>query len=1179
MGRICLGGSVRIEAEGTTFEGEGLGRAGRLALAYLVENRHRPVSRHELAELCWGDELPRSWEQLVRGVVAKVRAAFDAVGLPPQEVLVTGFGGYRLHLPPEMVVDVEAAETHVANAVEALQADEPDVAAKEAGLALEIAAAGFLPGADGPWAETRSAELRELRLRALELASAAAAGLGDWDGARGRAEAALELEPYRESAHVALVSALAGGGRRVEALRAYERCRTVLGEELGLRPAAHAQAVYAAVLAQDGPPSTATGPPAPLPLPPALASVAGAGSFVGRREERAALEATLERARIGARQLVLVSGEAGIGKTRLIAEFAAAAHAAGARVLYGRVDEELGIPYAPVGDALAGYVATAPTAELAAHAARHGADIAHLVTAFGARLADLPGAIRHGEQVDRHRLLAAAADLVGSATVAAPVVLLLDDLHWSAAGGLLLLRHLISACAHLPLLIVGTHRDGEASAALVDLLAQLRREPGVVRLGLRGLDATDVAAYVAAERGSTEAIDATLARRVHEETAGHPFFVGELVRHLADEVRLGVPAGVVEVVKARLARRSPACQRALVQAAVTGTSFTFGLLTRLLPDDADAVLDALEEAVDAAFVAETDRPGHYRFSHAIVRAALYDDLSRARRARLHLAVGEALEGLDDEVSADRTAALAYHFCEAAPFCGGRRGADHALAAARSAMRQLAWEDAASLAELGLEALARDAEPDLERRYQLLMALAIARLRPSPDAHDDIAAAGLAAAEVASALGCPERRGYAALVCLSQYIVDCEDTRAARVHAREALAALPADAYGMRALLLAVMERPWDRLSSLTSSREAVRLARRSEDPVVLGRVLYEHCARLEGTPHVEERLHLADELVSLPLPADADVVPAKAGLRVRAAARLAAGDRHGYEADRSAYVRSLRELRTLRKDEQPFTQILLALLDGRFAAAEALLPGPEVVDPGSTCRRGVPAWGVISYQQRWAVLGREIGRTAEVIPALQTHRDRSPADRTVHAMLAQAHVEIGDVATAGDCLATVERLGLSDLPDRAYTLACLAEAAAGLPDAAWAERLLPLLREHAGQLVVGRLTSACQGAADRYVGQLAAAVGAWDEADARFRAAADLEGRVGAPPLVARTQAWHAAMLIRRGEDGDRQAAEDLLELVLEITDRLGMVPLHQQARGLLRGSTAGFGDLRSMKA
>jgi predicted ATPase/DNA-binding SARP family transcriptional activator/Tfp pilus assembly protein PilF len=361
---IALAGRVAVETDGAGLDAGGLGRLGRVALAYLVAERHRPVTRDELAEVLWGDDLPRSWETSLRGVALRLRGLLGAAGLVPTEALTSAYGCWQLRLPAGTVVDTETVPVDLARAEEALAEGRAADARALAEGAATVAGRGFLPEAAGAWVERRQAELRELHQRALETASDAAAGAGDWAGALRWAEEAVEAAPLRESSYLRLMNAHAGAGNRGEALRAYERCRRVLAEELGVSPSPSTEAAYVALLGEE-PPAQApddTGPGLPLPLT----------RLVGRDAELAAIEKALAGAR-----LLTLTGTGGVGKTRLA--LAAATDLAG-----DYADGACLVELAPLADAdllpqqvltalgLREETGQAPAATLAAHLrARH----------------------------------------------------------------------------------------------------------------------------------------------------------------------------------------------------------------------------------------------------------------------------------------------------------------------------------------------------------------------------------------------------------------------------------------------------------------------------------------------------------------------------------------------------------------------------------------------------------------------------------------------------------------------------------------------------------------------------------------------------------------------------------------------------------------------------------------
>ena len=307
MLRIFLSGRVAVEADGITLDTAGLGRLGRIALAYLVSERHRPVTRDELAEVLWGDDLPRSWETSLRGVALRLRGLLGSAGLVPAEALTSAYRCWQLHLPPTTVVDVETVATDLVRAEKAVADSRPGEAGALAREAAAVAGRGFLPETTGAWVEHRQAELRELFVRALEVESDAAAAAADWPSALRAAEEAVSVEPFRESAHLRLMQAHAGAGNRGEALRAYERCRRVLADQLGVNPSPATEAAYVALLGDEPESSRESrraGPDTNLPF--ALTRL------VGRDEELAAIEKALAGTR-----LLTLTGTGGVGKTRL----------------------------------------------------------------------------------------------------------------------------------------------------------------------------------------------------------------------------------------------------------------------------------------------------------------------------------------------------------------------------------------------------------------------------------------------------------------------------------------------------------------------------------------------------------------------------------------------------------------------------------------------------------------------------------------------------------------------------------------------------------------------------------------------------------------------------------------------------------------------------------------------
>jgi predicted ATPase len=472
------------------------------------------------------------------------------------------------------------------------------------------------------------------------------------------------------------------------------------------------------------PPTLAPGvaePPPPLPLPSLLT---GAGRvFVDRESELDRLRVGWMEARAGRRRVLLVGGEPGVGKSRLAAALAGEVGAGGAVVLAGRCDEDLGVPYQPFVEAFRHLVDHTPDPHLVPRPGRFGGELNRLVPELAERIPGLPPPLRSDPETERYRFFDAVAAWLSATSSDAPVLLVLDDLQWAAKPTLLLLRHVVRSPASMRLLVVGTYRDTELGPAdpLSELLADLRRDGAVERLSLSGLDEAGVLAVM--ERAAGHDLDEEeqdVAHAVHQETEGKPFFVWEVLRHLAETgavvrqegrwvterpvAELGIPEGVRDVVGHRLSRLSVG---------------------------EETLLSAVEEAIGARLV--TEAPGgasRYRFAHALVRATLYDGLAAARRAALHRRLVEAIESIHAVHLDDYLPALAHH-CARGAAPGSQemvKAVTYAIGAGDRALAQLAHDEAVVWYRQALELLDVSA---LGRRCRTLRAAHLARRGPAP----------------------------------------------------------------------------------------------------------------------------------------------------------------------------------------------------------------------------------------------------------------------------------------------------------------------------------------------------------------------------------------------------------------------------------------------------------------
>jgi DNA-binding winged helix-turn-helix (wHTH) protein/tetratricopeptide (TPR) repeat protein len=450
----------------------------------------------------------------------------------------------------------------------------------------------------------------------------------------------------------------------------------------------------------------------------------GMHEFVGRQEELAAMDRAWQRVRTGSRRVMLVAGEAGIGKTRLIGEFARRCLSTTTTTLVGHCDEEALTPYQPFVEALTQLLDQFTDAELTQQM-RDGdltPEVARLVPNLTARIPELDSGAVVDPESERFRLFQAVDRLFSSASQRTALLILLDDLHWADKSSLLLLRHLARGTPSTSMFLIGTYRsDGVERTALGALLADLQRDQVAARLALPGLTVDDVERLVEAITGRRPA--RAFMKSLTSETSGNPFFIREVVQHLKDAGDLDqvdgtkpasptaksfVPDSVKEVINQRLVRLSEQCNRALSLASVLGREFRLDVLARVGAFDEDELLEALEAALAAGLlVEEHDVQGRFSFSHALIREVLYEKLSVARRIRLHCRIAEVLENTSSP-DALPLADLAYHFVQAAPLNGYERAVDYATRAAREATESLAHEEASQFYELALQALAHRA---------------------------------------------------------------------------------------------------------------------------------------------------------------------------------------------------------------------------------------------------------------------------------------------------------------------------------------------------------------------------------------------------------------------------------------------------------------------------------------
>jgi class 3 adenylate cyclase/tetratricopeptide (TPR) repeat protein len=897
-------------------------------------------------------------------------------------------------------------------------------------------------------------------------------------------------------------------------------------------------------------------------------------AYVGRVAERETLANMWRQASDQGMSLALISGEAGVGKTRLSAQLALDAHGEGATVLYGRCDEDLGVPYQPWAQAVNHLVIEARQPMLDAHVDRFGGDLARLAPALRDRVRSLPSPRDSDPETERYLMYAAVAGLLEAAGEREPLLLILDDLHWADPPTLSLLRHVLAAGSSMRALVVGTYRDSDLSRdhPLTAFLADLHRDRGGERIKLTGLDTVDVLSLIEALAGhDLEEDGRALAEEITRESAGNPFFAGELIRHMTEagaivhedggrwrvvgEVsELGLPQSVREVIGRRVERLGQDGRTALTAAAVIGRDFDLDLLVAVVDLPHGRLLDLLDEAVAASLLQEgSGRAGRFTFVHALVAHTLYEGLGATRRAVLHREVAEALEEQCGDEPGERLGELAGHWAAAVVGGDTTNATDYARRAAERALEQLAPDEAVRWYGKALE-LGEASADNRSERCELLIGLGEAQRQiGNPESRRTL----LDAARLAQELGDTDHLAGAVLANSQGWVTasrfDAVDSE--RVQALEAAAqALPPDD-ARRAQVLALLAYELHQGGNEERCRElaaeAIATARAAGDAAALAQTLANASAATWGTDTLQQRREVSDELAELVQSLENPRLVFWAALR-RMVVGLQAGERAQVE---SSLTRIRAVAASVPEPSIAWTRLKLesiwSLVEGDLQASERwAIEAYEVATSSGEPDAETSFAGHMSRVRYFQ------GRYAEIVePALAGAReaDGLPSWRAAAAL---ALIESGRTDEARDMALSEDVRSLRR--DEFWFIAMLvwAQVCSRLPVRDRAQEVYELLAPFSGQLAAGG--TILSGSVDWALGALATALERYEDADRHFAAAAALEANLGAPLLLARTNAAWALALIGRGQPGDLDRAQNLLDQAEEVAERLG-------ARGVAR--------------
>jgi DNA-binding SARP family transcriptional activator/energy-coupling factor transporter ATP-binding protein EcfA2 len=983
----------------------------RRLLAALVVQVGEVVSTDHLIEVLWGDRPPQSATKALQTHVSRLRAALAGCG--GHEPLRTRVPGYVLVVEPGQL-DAERFERLVGTARR--QGDPTRrVALVDEALALwrgpalaEFAAEDF--------ARAEAARLEGLRQVSVELRAEAQLELGQNAEVAVELEAVCEDQPLRETPHAQRMLALHRAGRSPEALAVYQAFRARLAHELGLDPSPALQDLERQILQHDpeltGPsvrnaviPELAERVDAPaadvrldVPVPPAATAV-GDDVFVGRETELAGLVGTARAVVTKGSQVVLVTGEAGVGKSQLLAQLSGVLASDGWLVAVGRCPEQEAAPPAWAWTEVLEVVAErVPPGDLAAR-------LAPLLTP------DRPPEPATDASVGRFHLHRAVGAWLRAAASSGPLAVLVDDLHAADAETLALLVSAAEQLATAPVLLVTAFRPADVDDRLQDTLAVLaRRSPH--RLRLTGLTPAEVDQLVRELHDAP--VDTTTIHAIAERTGGNPFYVRETVRLLASEGALvalsEVPDGVRDVLRRRLARLAPGTATVLAVVAAIGLEADVDVVaTAAATEETDkidesTVLDALDAALAAGLLTQP-APGTLRFVHQLARDTIYADIAPVRRARIHTRLATAQR----ELRPGDYPALARHHALAASTDTAALAVEYSVRAAELAEVRYADDAAADLYSQAVECHQRlptaagGTGDRSAERIDLLGRLLRAQVRAGALA--DARATRHAAVDLATQTGRPELLVEALTAWdqptpwTSRPYATIDDRAVAaltRLLAHDDLP--PAKRCRLLAALTAELAGEGDPRAARAAA-EAVRLAQSLDDPALLAHALYEQARETRWDLETDQRARLAEQISRIGTTHDL-VAYRWLGEYVSATAAAA----HNDPAALHRHVEAGLELARTYQMAEPLgiglcTKAMLAHIAGRFDQAERDYAEActHLDQHGSPHGTGVGTLATVTIR----VSQNRIAELAPLAPALQ-HQYGPPATDVAALALATA---------------------------------------------------------------------------------------------------------------------------------------------------------------------------------
>jgi tetratricopeptide (TPR) repeat protein len=805
----------------------------------------------------------------------------------------------------------------------------------------------------------------------------------------------------------------------------------------------------------------------------------------------------------------------------------------------------------------------------------HGGEVAHVLPELREAVPDLPVLQSPESEGARFRVFDATATFLKRAAEAKPLVLVLEDLHAADASSLLLLEFIAREVADARILMVGTYRDIELGPGhpLAGALVELNRQRSTRTLLLQGVRERDVSRLIEISAGVAPPPRVSVA--IHRATGGNPLFVGELARLLAAEgrlaepvdeadLRLAIPQGVRDVIGRRLARVSSRCREVLGMASVLGREFTVTALAHVTEPERAAVVGLLDEAISQRVVAEAPGGGgRVRFSHVLIRDALYYELGASWRMQLHRQIGDALETLYADDLDRHLAELAYHFFEASPQGDAGKAYDYARRAGDRAARLLAYEEAVRLYKRAVQVIEAGAPMEDLRHCETLLALGDAQLRAGDE--EGAKETFLGAADLARRLNAPERLAHAALGYGGRYWMAARGDRAVIPLLEEALSSLEEGDSTLRARLMArlscaIRDQPFrERRGQL--SEDAVEMARRVGDSRTLAYALAARCVALPGPDTLDQFGEAAADAVRFGQRVS-DPEAELTGRWWRILFELQLGNTAGARQELATATRLADKTREPAYRWYPAgLTAALALFEGRFGDAADLIA--RAYELGRTA---LTFNTICTYRLQMFVLHKQRGEPPydeEVLERLVAEHETYTILRCARCNLLLDQGRGADARRIFDELAAhgFEQVYLDEEWLAGMTL--LAEACWAIGDATHASDLYDQLSPYAHLNAVA-FPEMVLGSVERPLGILAGMMGRTEESERHFERALEMNTEMGARPWVAHTQHDYGRMLTSHGGAGYRDRAVELLSAALRGHRELGMKPWQARAEAEL---------------